>query len=169
MEIAKSEVRRAGEQMRHFVEEYRKESALREFVRGRRQPSFIKNEAILIEGEAVGTTDEIVLDNRVKREGSTNHVAAKDDGDSDGESEPDPRPSSHKNNSSGSRKSDYGLLPREGFVRLPKILEVLPISRSSWWAGVKSGRYPAGIKLSARTTVWTVEEIWTVINRAGRA
>jgi predicted DNA-binding transcriptional regulator AlpA len=50
-------------------------------------------------------------------------------------------------------------LPREGFVRLPQILAVLPISRSAWWAGVKSGRYPASTKLAPRTTAWDVREI----------
>jgi len=44
------------------------------------------------------------------------------------------------------------LLPETGFVRLSTILKVIPISKSTWWAGVKSGRYPKSIKLSKRWT-----------------
>lgn len=54
-------------------------------------------------------------------------------------------------------------LPQAGFVRIPQILSVIPISRSSWWAGVKSGRYPAPIKLGANTTVWKAEDIHSLI------
>lgn len=50
-------------------------------------------------------------------------------------------------------------LPDTGYVRLPLVLEVFPVSRSSWWAGVKSGRYPASVKLGLRTTAWHVEDI----------
>lgn len=37
---------------------------------------------------------------------------------------------------------EYDPLPSLGFVRLPQILEVYPISKSHWWAGVKAGRLP---------------------------
>jgi|UPI0001111E57 prophage regulatory protein len=42
----------------------------------------------------------------------------------------------------------------QGFYRLPEVLALIPISRSSWWAGVKDGRYPASIKIGPRTTAW---------------
>ncbi|CAN4274315.1 AlpA Predicted transcriptional regulator [Methylophilaceae bacterium] len=54
--------------------------------------------------------------------------------------------------------------PDNGFVRLPQILEVFPVSRSSWWAGVKSGRYPASFKLAKRTTAWRVEDIEALLS-----
>lgn len=40
-----------------------------------------------------------------------------------------------------------------------RVLGRLPISESSWWAGVKAGRYPRPIKLGPRTTVWRAEDI----------
>jgi prophage regulatory protein len=49
-----------------------------------------------------------------------------------------------------------------GYVRLADILAPvgpLPISKSSWWAGVKAGRYPAAVKLGPRITAWKVEDI----------
>lgn len=50
-------------------------------------------------------------------------------------------------------------LPETGFVRLPTILEHLPVGRSTWWAGVKAGKYPKPIKLGPQTTVWRAEDI----------
>ncbi len=47
--------------------------------------------------------------------------------------------------------------------RLPKVLELVPVSRSHWWAGVASGKFPAGIKLSDRVTVWRSGDIHNLI------
>jgi prophage regulatory protein len=55
------------------------------------------------------------------------------------------------------------LLPATGYVRLPAVLAAFPVSKSTWWAGVKSGRYPAGRKLSQRVTAWRVEDIRALI------
>lgn len=51
------------------------------------------------------------------------------------------------------------LSPSTGFLRLPQVLAVFPISRSAFWAGVKLGKYPKPVKLSARCTAWRVEDI----------
>ena len=55
-------------------------------------------------------------------------------------------------------------LPETGLLRIKQVLKFIPVSRSSWWAGVKSGRYPAARKLSTRVTVWSVESIKAIIN-----
>lgn len=44
-------------------------------------------------------------------------------------------------------------------LRLPEVLAKVPIGRASWWKGVKEGRYPAAIKLGARTTCWRESDI----------
>lgn len=52
--------------------------------------------------------------------------------------------------------------PRTGFVRLAQILAPngpIPVSKSTWWKGVKDGRFPSPQKLDPRTTVWRVEDI----------
>ena len=59
-------------------------------------------------------------------------------------------------------------LPATGFLRLRYILAPLgpiPVSRSTWWAGVKDGRYPKPVKLGPRITAWRVEDIRTLIER----
>ena len=50
-------------------------------------------------------------------------------------------------------------LPETGFVRLSTVLQVFPVSRSTWWAGVKSSKYPAPVKLGPNTTAWDVASI----------
>jgi len=50
-------------------------------------------------------------------------------------------------------------LPEQGFVRLATILKMIPVGRSTWWAGVKSGRFPKGVKLGKNTTAWKAEDI----------
>ena len=56
-------------------------------------------------------------------------------------------------------------IPSCGYLRLPQILAIFPISRSSWWEGCRTGRFPRPIKLSARTTVWRVEDILALMAR----
>ena len=54
----------------------------------------------------------------------------------------------------------------EVLLRLPQVLQLIPVSRSAWWAGVKSGKYPASVKLGERTTCWKRSEILAVIQNA---
>ena len=67
-------------------------------------------------------------------------------------------------------------LPEIGYVRLPQIIgnskakppipAVIPVSKSTWWAGVKSGRYPQPVRtLGRRITAWRVEDIRALIER----
>ena len=58
--------------------------------------------------------------------------------------------------------------PQTGFVRLSSILAPngpIPVGRSTWWAGVKSGRFPKPVKLGPRITAWRVEDIRALIER----
>jgi predicted DNA-binding transcriptional regulator AlpA len=66
-------------------------------------------------------------------------------------------------------------LPETGFLRLaqivgnlkanPPIPAIIPISKSSWWNGVRTGKYPKPIKLGPRTTAWNVDDIRDLIKR----
>ena len=50
-----------------------------------------------------------------------------------------------------------------GFLRLHEVLELIPVGRSTWWEGVKSGRYPSGVKISRRVTAWSATSIRQLI------
>ncbi|KTC93373.1 phage transcriptional regulator AlpA [Legionella cincinnatiensis] len=54
-------------------------------------------------------------------------------------------------------------IPEVGYVKIDKILAVFPVSRSAFWAGVKSGKYPRPYKLSARCTAWRAEDIHALL------
>jgi len=50
-----------------------------------------------------------------------------------------------------------------GFLRLKSVLALIPISRSSWYQGIKEGRYPKAVKLSPRTSGWRKSDIIRLI------
>jgi prophage regulatory protein len=59
-------------------------------------------------------------------------------------------------------------LPVTGFVRLTSIIAPhgpIPVGRSTWWAGVKAGRFPKPVKLGPRTTAWRAEDIRALIEQ----
>lgn len=67
-------------------------------------------------------------------------------------------------------------LPETGFLRLPQIIgnpnatppipALIPVKKSCWWAGVRSGRFPRPVKLGPRVTAWRVEDIRDLIASA---
>jgi len=60
--------------------------------------------------------------------------------------------------------SYYNLLPDTGFVRLSTILKIIPVGKTTWYEGIKTGRFPKSVKLGKRITAWRVEDIRNLIN-----
>jgi len=56
-------------------------------------------------------------------------------------------------------------IPEVGFVRLKEVLMVIPVGKTCWWEGVKSGRYPKPKRLSERCIGWRAEDIRALIAR----
>ncbi len=64
-------------------------------------------------------------------------------------------------------------LPATGYVRIsqligdpkanPPIPPIFPVGKSSIWAWVKAGWFPAPVKLGPRTTAWRAEDIRSLI------
>lgn len=64
-------------------------------------------------------------------------------------------------------------LPEDGYVRLrqslgdpkaaPPCPAILPVSRTTWYQGIKDGRFPKPVKLSARIAAWRVEDIRALV------
>lgn len=54
-------------------------------------------------------------------------------------------------------------LPQTGLLRIKQVLRFIPVSRSTWWQGVKEGRYPKPLKLSKRVTCWRASEIRAIV------
>ena len=48
----------------------------------------------------------------------------------------------------------------------PPIQPLIPVSKTTWWAGVRTGRYPAPVRsLGKRITAWRIEDIYALIER----
>ncbi len=60
-------------------------------------------------------------------------------------------------------------LPAVGYVRLPQILKIFPVSKSAWWEGCRSGVFPKPVKLGPRTSAWRVEDIRALMERINTA
>ena len=71
-------------------------------------------------------------------------------------------------------------LPSTGFLRIkniigdpkadPPIPAIIPVSKSTWWAGVSSGRYPQPVRtLGRRITAWSVESIRALVESSNSA
>ena len=66
-------------------------------------------------------------------------------------------------------------LPESGFVRIaqilgkpkakPPLLPIIPVSKSTWWAGCRSGKFPSPVKLSVGVTAWRVEDIRALLDK----
>ena len=63
---------------------------------------------------------------------------------------------------------DATPLPIPGFTRLPGVLRLIPIKKSTWWNWVKDGKAPAAHKLSPGVTVWRNSELLEFLARQGR-
>ncbi|WP_020563886.1 helix-turn-helix transcriptional regulator [Methylosarcina fibrata] len=67
----------------------------------------------------------------------------------------------------------HNLFAHTAFLRLvqivgdpkaePPIPALIPVSKSTWWQGVKDGRFPRPVKLGPRTTAWKTEDILALI------
>ncbi len=55
--------------------------------------------------------------------------------------------------------------PAMGFLRLPEVLALVPVSKSTWWSGIRAGLYPEPVKIGERCTAWRVEDIRDLIER----
>lgn len=54
-----------------------------------------------------------------------------------------------------------------GYLRLPEVLKLFPVSKSTWWQGVRDGKFPTPVKLTERTTAWRNEDIRALLEKVG--
>lgn len=53
------------------------------------------------------------------------------------------------------------------FLRLPEVLKLIPVCRATWYNGMKDGRYPKPVKLSAKAIGFRVDDIQKLITELG--
>lgn len=54
-------------------------------------------------------------------------------------------------------------IPEERLLRLPDVLALYPVSRSSWYSGITTGQYPKPLRLGKRTVAWRQSDIEAAI------
>jgi len=54
-------------------------------------------------------------------------------------------------------------LQAEGFVRLSTVLSVVPVGRTRWYQGVRTGEFPAPVKIGEKVSAWRVSDIRKLI------
>ena len=57
------------------------------------------------------------------------------------------------------------MVDEPSFLRLPQVLQIIPVSKSTWWAGIRAGKYPPAVKLSKRTSAWRRSDILALCDR----
>jgi predicted DNA-binding transcriptional regulator AlpA len=70
----------------------------------------------------------------------------------------------NKNMMDNKNQHNGELLRDAHFLRLSQILKLIPVGKTTWWNGVKSGRFPKPVKLGERITAWKAEDIKNLIN-----
>lgn len=107
--------------------------------------------------------------------GADSAPAASSDDDDGGDPDPEPaRPRScnthppaiaphphgtTRRNATATAGDSLALSPNPELWRLPQVLAHVPVSRSTWFAGVKAGRYPQPVRLSDRRVAWRAVDI----------
>ena len=69
-------------------------------------------------------------------------------------------------------------VPEIGFLRekqllgdkkaTPPIPPIIPVGKTAWWAGIKSGKFPQPVKLGPRTTAWRADDIRAMVAELGK-
>lgn len=63
------------------------------------------------------------------------------------------------------QSSPAPVLPETGFLRLADVLRFVPVCRTAWYNGVKSGRFPQPVALGKRARGYRVEDVRALIDR----
>jgi prophage regulatory protein len=48
-------------------------------------------------------------------------------------------------------------------MRLPRVLDLYPVSRSEWWKGIAEGPYPKPVRIGKRMSAWRAGSIRTLL------
>ena len=59
--------------------------------------------------------------------------------------------------------------PETGFSRINSIIKPhgpIPVSKSTWWEGVRSGRYPKPVKFGPKISAWCNQDLRKMIENA---
>jgi prophage regulatory protein len=62
--------------------------------------------------------------------------------------------------------------PTDALVRIGKIVGpngIIPVSRSSFYQGIRDGIYPKPVRLGKRTSAWRMSDLMRVVKKEARS
>lgn len=63
------------------------------------------------------------------------------------------------------QSSPAPILPETGFLRLADVLKLVPVCKTAWYNGVRSGEFPQPVALGKRARGYRVEDVRALIDR----
>ncbi|HCZ43225.1 MAG TPA: AlpA family phage regulatory protein [Desulfovibrio piger] len=63
------------------------------------------------------------------------------------------------------QKPSAPVLPETGFLRLADVLKLVPVCKTAWYNGVRSGDFPQPVALGKRARGYRVEDVRALIDR----
>lgn len=60
---------------------------------------------------------------------------------------------------------DRTMSEEKNFLKLPDVLKLIPLSRTTWYQGIKDGVYPAPVKIGKRAVAWRRDDILALIDK----
>lgn len=73
--------------------------------------------------------------------------------------------------SSKTKNPDSNLtgLPEDAVIRLPDVLRLFPVGKSTWWDGIRKGVYPKPIELGPRARGWRLGDVLALTRKTDAA
>lgn len=63
--------------------------------------------------------------------------------------------------------SQLTTLPNTGFLRLDQVLQFIPVKKTRWYQGLKTGEFPPPVSFGPRLKVYRAEDIRALIEKIG--
>ena len=65
--------------------------------------------------------------------------------------------------------ANISKLHPESVIRWPDVHLIFPVSKTTWEAGVRSGKYPPAIRLGVRAVGWKLKDVLQLIDDSRNA
>lgn len=57
------------------------------------------------------------------------------------------------------------IIGRKATRKVTALPALIPVSKTKWWKGVRSGEYPQPVKIGPRCTAWRAVDVYAVLEQ----
>lgn len=65
-------------------------------------------------------------------------------------------------------KESVGFEPDDRFIKITECIKIIPVAKSTWWAGIKDGRFPKPVKIGGNT-FWRYSDVLKTVRKDSTA